>query len=338
MSYLPHTKDPLQNVIDSYVSPYNFSPTSTSLKSSPTLDSQTISLELRESLPIGNHQAKDAINRNCVLAIGNTGDYFIAKYGESWIDIVFDIDGTLAFRNPRLGPPDIVIDGHPYKFAHGAVELVAGLQKMKTTLSFFSAGEANRNSQLLNGLFSKIEKQTGISPPTYTVLSRDLISPDQTKNLNLLVSRNLNLQRTVLIDDHPYVSYEGQSRNLLSVYFDINDIMVDDDQPESKKEQLEQVRLKNNLVRAAGVFIMVLENAKTNGTEIVEELDKIESVYRNPDMEGTNSEEIYLKGLAFLRTVNPEFELYTEISYFHPPSRVYPYPQVPGIGDTGSSV
>ena len=258
-------------------------------------------------------------------------EYFRGKYGEQWIDIVFDIDGTLAFRDPHPshGPPDITVDGRPYKLAHGAVELIAGLKRMKGTFSFFSLGEASRNNELLAKLFAHVEHRTGQTPPTYTVLSRDLIPPNGKKNLNLLTTKNLSLDRTVLFDDHAYVSYEGQERNLLSIYYDMNDMILDGDRPESDTEQLEQVRIKNNLVRAAGVFLTALENAKKNGTEIADELGKIESVYRSPHPSETNSKEIYLKGLAFLKTINPSFELYTEKSLFHPPSIVFPYSVVP---------
>lgn len=230
------------------------------------------------------------------------------------LNIAIDLDGTLVYHHAHM-QNDAIILGIPYGFAHGAVELLAALHEMKATLTFYSAGSHDRNTFLISRLIQEVEKKAGRKISEYTILSRDLIPIEGTKNLNLLVSRNLDLNRTILIDDNPTVAYENQRRNLLRLDFDMMDIMQTPENPCSEPDQIEQIQLKNNLVRATGLLLKAIEVAQHKKIHLVDALSDLQWEERYLHEE-THDKSIYRLGLTALREINPDFQLYTELSFF----------------------
>jgi hypothetical protein len=244
------------------------------------------------------------------------------------LDIVFDLDNTLIFTDFDR-PPDIAVSNPnfgvkvPFRLAHGTLEVLCILYSMKNVrISYYSAGETWRNVQLVPKLLNmvsarseQIKKRLFLRKPP-TILSKEQLSSGK-KDL-LLVHTSLKLTRALLVDDQ-VTSAQGQEANLLKIYGGLSSNYA----PDQTTEDI--FCIKNNLLRALGIIMAIMEHLKVNGAlavpQILGEILLHEHSHRSiqyisPEGESDsrithmvgNKHMYYEKGLHCVQQLFPTFE------------------------------
>lgn len=149
---------------------------------------------------------------------------------EESFDVVLDIDDTIVYQDFATKNPDILLR-YPesvrmdtYRLIPGAlpflVTLAASIPDLR--LSFYSAGEEQRNimlvAQLMDLVNKDIAKQFGTSRGWlrhFKILSRQHVDGLGRKNI-LMIHRSLSLDRAILIDDN-MTAYKDHEPNLIQV-------------------------------------------------------------------------------------------------------------------------
>ncbi len=137
------------------------------------------------------------------------------------INLIFDLDYTLVSPSiDQLDTNTVVVESERYRINDGAALMIEELaNRPNVDIHFFSGGSEARNIELLK----KIKTSTGRSLLSYSsniysfedltqVASRGRFSERYKKDLSLF---ELNLNRTILIDDNQLFAVSGQERNLL---------------------------------------------------------------------------------------------------------------------------
>lgn len=193
-----------------------------------------------------------------------------SRDSNAMLDIVFDLDNTLIFTDFDK-PPDIAVSNPnfgiqvPFRLAHGALEVLCILYSMKNVrISYYSAGEAWRNVQLVPKLLNLVsvrsaqaKKKVFMRKPA-TILSKEQLTNDGKKDL-LRINTSLQLDRALLVDDQK-TSALGQETNLLKLYGGLNSNYAPDQAIE------ETFCIKNNLLRALGIIMALMEHLKEDET------------------------------------------------------------------------
>lgn len=162
-------------------------------------------------------------------------------------DVVFDFDGTLVkgVRN-SADRPDIIAAGNGLQVSNGSFAILAWLaSKENVRLTFFSAGQENRNTDLLKQLGTNV-RHLG-SPWRNIQVFHDQDRVNNAKDLTRL-SRRFDLASTVLVDDTHSVCADGQERNLLGV------ASLEQDHERAEVSSQARAQARNNMIRAAGIL------------------------------------------------------------------------------------
>lgn len=245
------------------------------------------------------------------------------------IDIVLDLDGTLIYAFPKSNPDVSALNPNlgiqvPFGYAHGTIEFIQCIQSIPNIrLSFYSSGDKWRNESVVYKIMNEVKKPSFLnywwrsyrsypsylsyrSYRSYRILSKEDLTSLGEKDLTR-IRPGINIDRTILIDDIGIVP-TNQKSNVLKLYPGLGS----DGGCMNNKDSN---RLKNNLVRALGMILKIIEldqySPKLNGSLNIRQLlwqlqwDSNEC-YRDDE---TNADDIYGLGLSEMRKFNSKFTL-----------------------------
>ena len=257
------------------------------------------------------------------------------------INFILDIDDTLAKgysdskdklldEQPHISwfiKNGLFIEtSHPHIIYPGAVEFLKYLSSIPNSkISFFSAGEAERNKIFVNEL-CKLANVTNI----YKILSRKDLSPSTQysgkgsalfsgykKDLRKICGEDL--ETTILIDDDTNYAAVGQEKNLLCTPCNSYSL-------EKGIKNLKEFFEANHIFYIAGLINKVLIEGRVNLTNRLSSLQR----YTSERIVSDTDIKFLIDGYNILKQYNPKLELYYEkekiehnINQYHSESKLF---------------
>jgi len=149
------------------------------------------------------------------------------------VTAVFDLDWTLIYRifeeaDLQHEPESIIeFEGIRYRLADYAAESIELLNRAGVDVVFFSGGHKDRNLHVISELYRRVNRIATSPRAPFQILSHDQLTeyapeasglgfPDRFKKDLLRAVTSSELPTTVLIDDIPRFSVEGQEKHMLS--------------------------------------------------------------------------------------------------------------------------
>jgi len=133
------------------------------------------------------------------------------------INIILDIDNTLVKTIKKVKNPKSTIyqDGVYYEIYPCCLQFLRYVAKlMNNYLIFFSNGTKQRNDDLIKELLTRAFNKKSVK---FEIYSRaDHCFSPITKNLTIIVPKD-QLNRTILIDDDPYIIENSQKKNMIVI-------------------------------------------------------------------------------------------------------------------------
>jgi hypothetical protein len=227
------------------------------------------------------------------------------------IDFIFDLDSTLIFLPPRAGDTVIEAAGKNYGVAPGAGAIVQSLLQIpEARVSFFSAYPlAIRNNEALNKILlpdgsaakdiafkvlhgTRAIKSSKTSDPVALQPLFTLFWADIKKDLSR-VSEDLDLARSILIDDTHTNALKGQEKSLLWIHNFSED---------------------GELARARGLIEESLMKSERDGLSVNEALWQLQwKVESDTELsyqsESANASSLYTGGEKLLQSEDPEYKI-----------------------------
>jgi len=229
------------------------------------------------------------------------------------LNVVLDLDNTLVMNVPAASGAESIDLGSVlgrYELIHGTTEFLVALSRLPgVQISFFSAGQEQRNLLLINEMMDLVWAKHAvlILPKVYSRGHLFQFDPDDPgalsqfgkKDLSVLGS-SIDLSRTILVDDSPRWIMPGQEYNWVGVH---------PAHPHMKTNRTNAFRAKNKLIPALGFIAFALEQATLLNVPPVESLRLLNP--RNPFCPPpvVFSSNYLERGLREIRKVEPTFML-----------------------------
>jgi hypothetical protein len=221
----------------------------------------------------------------------------------SWTDVVFDLDEVLIFKVSSSKPAPlnaqlVNFEGTSYWIGHGVPEMLEHLSRNPDIrISFFSSALTERNVEVLKQIrlpsgrsaydLSKIHNQEGREPRVFSKSDTEVVDSLIKKDLRK-VAADIDLNRSILVDDQDGFALADQKRNLLWApemlsdhrveysRLNIRDAILDADQKEAKREAQKFLIERNKSLRIVGMIEESMARSKITGQSPVDELNKLQ--------------------------------------------------------------
>lgn len=237
------------------------------------------------------------------------------------IDIVFDLDWTLIYDAfDYVGPYVTASKGRNYRISDFAGEILYALSLIPgARISFFSGNDAVRNEDVLKSI-NLPDGRTAYDIAFQILSAEDLtlkkdasgtFSQRFMKDLNK-VDKNIDLNRTVIVEDIKKFVPHQQLRNVLWLGKTYNYYNTYSEVPEKSGEYIPENYMQWNLERnkllwVLGILSMGLAESQRNGKNLVDVLEELQKDNLGNFVDRTDSSQFkyYSLGQSILKRLVP---------------------------------